>query len=991
MFRFILIIFIYFFIIYFSYSLKITEVYFDWTNEYIWIYSKDGFSWNVLISWAKKSNVKLNLNINKNREIIIWDYGIQNYFSWFKAVKTWESLLKIADTKAINIDLIYSWWKDNFFVKEDKVKKLNNKKTAFEKFFSWGKEIIQPVKKSVHMKESYVWNPWYVNIFSWWDINTWNSSSYLDCWYYLIKLDNEKGINDCNLFTGNIITCYIKPNFKNENVYSLSFTWNKDFTWITWFVDNNFYKTWESILLNSWNHIKAVWKYKNYYCTWNFYIDRIRQNDGQDNWKLLVNEIHAWNDKFWEYVELKSIWNISWNVLFKWFSRWDTTFSLFIKTYSWQIIVLAKSYSWFIYTWNILKVDKLNLKDNWWNLIIEKSGQVLDNVIYKNKNSRYYSYNSGNVRYFEKNWPSSPWFENFITDYYVKDTTKNYFCNVEFQSFNDWKLNLTSKVSDKKLCDKPYRQIWTYSWQVIIWICNPRPIQIGSWNKRISFQIFSWEKLLCKDMYNFFYNEKIVEKIKTLTGNTYKNLNCSIKIQWKDNYFFDRDLLNFISVVDNKEIQNSNTNYTCMYFLDDEKISDKCNPSSIRISPWLHNLKLSIMSKTWQTCQTIIPLNVPSLSKDDILKSFTISDFQNLITKLKIKYSDSSLKIITEPISYLYSISNQVSKLNSDELQQVVLAIKNKYKSSYTLKKIFNPIKFLYEKNDSSNEIKNCAKLDSENLKQLVEEIKNKYKSNSTLGKIFSPIKFLYETNKDLNKNFSKKIKFIKIVPNYSWNKDIVVLSWNLLTWLFVWTTHKKYKLSKYSLTWENYLFTGNFWIWNKAKCLNIYHSNNIIDSICYILKNDKYILIKPKNDIVFRWNYIIFDNQIIKNEPLINLKDKIKHAIKNIKKIFRKLKRENEKIKKKNQKTYSQLIKRLVQYNMCKIRYKQFTEESNQKYKKRYNEIIKKNEEIRQLKNFQIFLNSFIVYVKKYIPKDIYRQYLDSYKQVKLWKKIRF
>ena len=942
MFRFFLIIFTYFFIIGFSYSLKITEVYFDWSDEYIWIYSKNYFSWNIILSWAKKSNIKLKLNINKNKEIIIWDDGIQNYFSWFINFKTWLGL-SILDTKAMNIDLIYSWWKDNFFVSEDKVKKFNNTKTAFEKVFSWNKEIIQAVKKSMNMKKPYIWNPWYV---SWiFDSNESNNS-------WQKYLDNGKNFKDSTLFTWEFLTCFIKLNSKDKDIYNLSFTWNKNFTWIHWIIDNKFYKTWLSLSTLWWN-VKAVWNYKNYVCTWSFYIDKLTQNitqtNNKNNWELIVNEIHAWNNNFWEYVELKSIWDVSWNILFKWFSYWNSKISIPIKSFSWELIVLSKSYSWFVYTWNVLKVPKLSLTDNWWKLIIEKDGQALDNAIYKNKDSRYYSYSSGGIRYFKKAWPSSPWFKTFVTKYYK--TQASYNCNILYQSFNDWKLNLTSKVLDKNICDKPYKQIWTYSWWIITWTCNPYSINIKKWNQNIKFQIFSWKQLLCNDTYKFFYNEKIMENKKVIQEKTkinfWTHLNCSIKIQWKDNYFFAWEPLNFISVVNNKEIQNSNTNYTCTYFLDNKLLSNKCNPYSTNISAWLHNLKLSITSNTWLTCQTVVYLNVPELSKDYILNHFTISDFKDLITKLKYKYSDSSLKTIVESLSYLYNQENYISTLNSTELNQ------------------------------------------------LVENIKNKYKTNNTLKKIFDPIKFLYKDFKiGWNNNFIWNLNIVKVIPNYSWSKDIVILSWNLLTWLFIWTSHKKYFLSNYNLTWKNYLFIWNLWLTNKPKCINLYYKENVLDSICYInAKKWQYIknLIRTKDKVIFKDDYIIINNQLIENIPFIKLKEKIKDAINIIKKKFKELIYKNKKIKKNKEKIYEQLIKRLVQDNEYKNKYYTVKKQLKEKNKKKYYQLLEKDKEIRQLKNLKSFLKSFIVHIKKNIPKDIYRQYLDKYKQAILWKKIKF
>lgn len=971
-------IWIFFFIISFSYSLKLTEVYFDWSDEYVWIYSQNWFSWDIILSWAKKSNIQTYINIKPKEEIIIWDDGIQNYFSWFTDFKTWLTL-SISDAKAIDIDLMYSWdVVDNFYVPVDIVDQLNNQTTAFWKVFSWNNEIIKAVENPINMKDWYIWNPWYVE---------WISNN--------IQNNNK----DCNLTTWTILNCFIKLDSKDKDIYNMSFTWNKSFTWVNWFIDNKFYKTWLSLSTSSWWYIKAVWNYKNYTCTWSFYISKEINNwnnvNNTNNWNIILNEIHAWNKDIWEYVELKSFWNFSWNLIFSWFLRWDNTFTLPIQTYSWWILVLAKSYSWFVYTWNVIKVSNLSLKDNWWKLVIEKSGQVLDTVVYQDTSSRYYSYTSGDVRYFKKTWLDSPWFNFFVTKYYKKD--QSYDCDILYQSFKKWKLNLNSKVSDDTLCWDNYRQVWTYSWWTVTWTCNPPSITINNQNQQIFFNIFSWDKLLCKDTYNFFYNEDTQSNTTSQT-----NLNCSIQIQWKDTYFFSDELLNFISLVNDKEIQNSNTNYTCKYFLDDNLLSEKCNPSSKNISSWLHKLKLSISSNTWLTCQTTMDLNNPTLSKDYIVSSFTVDDFKDIMEKVKSKYSDTSLKNIIEPLSYLYNQENYIKSLNSTELKQLISNINNKYTSEYTLKNIFEPIKYLYEK-ELISDIDNCAKLNSYELSSLTKKVSEKYKTDSTLKRIYDPIRFLYEkennnfTWNDDKSDFTWNLHIIKLLPNPLWKdtwKESIVLSWDIIPWITIWTKTKKYILSNYSLTWNNYLFTWSFGFTNKAKCINLYKKENIIDTVCYVNAQEwKYInnLIRPTDKVLFKQNYIILDNKIIENKPFIDLKNKIKKAVKIIEKRFKNIISKNNKLKRDNDKLYQQFIKRLIQYYKYKNKYTNIKKTFIEKNKKKYKTIIEKNKKIKILKNINTFLKSFIVYSKKYIPKEYYRQYLDKYKQAIQWKKIRF
>lgn len=832
-----------FFVVSFSYSLKITEVYFDWRDEYIWLYSQEWFSWYIELSWAKNSNIKIFVDIKENEEIIIWDDDIQDYFSWFVTFSTWLSL-SIKDTQAIDIDLIYSGSVvDNFYVPKEKVDQFDDKTTSFHKIFSQNNEIIEEVKNPVNTTWNIVWNPWYVQ-YERQNIED-NENDWQDENQDYLNNDNQEKSDD-NTIQTKVLSCAIKLDSKQDNIYNLSFTWNVVYTWINWFIDNQFYGTWLT-LSSSWWYIKAVWHYDNHTCTWSFYID-----------------------------------------------------------------------------------------DN---------------------------------------------------------TEQTYNCNIIYQSFNDWKLDLDLKVSNEKLCWSDYKQVWNYSWSITTWTCNPYPMDVWRENQQIEFKIFSWENIVCKDTYNFFYQENNIETTIESTQNL-NTLNCSIKIQWKDNYFFANDNINFITLVNDKEIQNSNDNYTCTYTLNWEILSNKCNPHSKKLKPWLHNIKLSIISNTWLTCQTTLQLNMPELSKDYIINNFNISDFQDIMQSLKSKYVDSSLKKIIQPLDYLYSIENITSSLNSQKLKQFVEKIKNKYKSENTLKEIFSPIDYLYKK-EEIDDINYCAKLNSDQLKELTKKVSDKYKNNNTLEKIYEPIKFLY---KQEIKSFTWNLQIESILPNPMWKdswKEVIIISWTFWTWkLSVWDEKMKYILSNYSLTWQNYLFTWTFWLTNKWKCLNLYYEDIKVDSICYINSQEwKYItsFIKPSDDIIFKKDYIIVNNKIIENKPFVKLRKNVESKIDTIKHMFEDLKKENTKLKKDKEKMYKQIVKRLLQYNDYKKKYKTTKKELEEKNKEKYYKLIDKNNEIDKLNNIRIFLRSFIVHVKEYIPEEVYRQYLDNYKKVMLWEKVRF
>ena len=146
----------------FSINLKITEVYYDWRNEWIEITNVDNenFGWLLVLSWAKSTNVTVdNVYIKTWNSVVYWDKveGIINEWVVWKA-GLW---LSIADTKAIDIDLIYSWAiVDKFQVDIWEVKKYNNKKTSFERLYNWSWMSTQVDNDRISNVSGVIANPW---------------------------------------------------------------------------------------------------------------------------------------------------------------------------------------------------------------------------------------------------------------------------------------------------------------------------------------------------------------------------------------------------------------------------------------------------------------------------------------------------------------------------------------------------------------------------------------------------------------------------------------------------------------------------------------------------------------------------------------------------------------------------------------------------------------------------------------------------------------
>ena len=487
-------------------SIKVSEVYFDWNYEYLWIYNetKKNFSDEIIISWAKKNNTKLNIKINipAKTEIIIWDKNIEKYFSWYKPYKTWLSL-SFTDSSKINIEIFDNNWNllDNLFIPENIVEKYNNKNTAFEKILYKTWEIIQAIKTWINNATWYLVNPWFVQD------------------YKTDKNNNQSTWKNINYKTILCKVWYIL----SWDIYNFYFTGNFSPKKISWYINNKFVDNLDilSTWINQNSEINAIGYGSWFICTWTLLINlkKVEKDYTQKffTWTLKITEIHPKEDTFPEYIELRAIWNFSWNVIFSWLGRGNTNWQTHILLYSWNYLIIAKNLSWFKNT-NILEYKWISLMDKWETIkIISQSWTTLNKVNYPeiNKNQSYYP---------EKNKESIPtpgfWLD-FLKYYQIKNTKENKpSCKIVLQSYsisnNKLKINFSSKISDKNLCTSKYKQIWTYSWQVIsTWTCNPTYFYFSVWSWEINFQIqdSSWNTI-CSSTYNFIYMQN------TITENT---------------------------------------------------------------------------------------------------------------------------------------------------------------------------------------------------------------------------------------------------------------------------------------------------------------------------------------------------------------------------------------------------------------------------------------------------------------------------------------
>jgi len=160
-------------------DLHITEVYFDWYDEWIEITNR----WNIFFSgdlklvWASTTPIILsNIFLSTGQSVII---SQQEYFFVDQSVVILSGvMLTLQDETAITLSLIYSWnIIDTFQVQDSFVQIYNDQKTSFEKV-KYNSEIITTIStesRNFNIISGYIANPWttyfvwesVVNVSSW--------------------------------------------------------------------------------------------------------------------------------------------------------------------------------------------------------------------------------------------------------------------------------------------------------------------------------------------------------------------------------------------------------------------------------------------------------------------------------------------------------------------------------------------------------------------------------------------------------------------------------------------------------------------------------------------------------------------------------------------------------------------------------------------------------------------------------------------------------
>ncbi len=254
-------------------KLKITEIYFDWDDNWFEISNiwTEDFLWELTLNW--------NLNFTISAQIPAWVSKVfANNLAMFQ---TWENIEIISNNisfnnEQINIDLIRSWEiLDTFFAHESRVDYLQEAKTSFEKVWNW-----------TNWTTTYVW----LNLDRIYNTNRWiaaNPTKYFTVWENMKDVTKDR--NWTEVYTGENYTLPIDcDDFVTDYLIDIS----EIYYW------NEIYPSYVELKIND----KISSYYNNIVLSWTALQSpiSIRAKQMKANTFLLVTSNSTWYDEWWE-------------------------------------------------------------------------------------------------------------------------------------------------------------------------------------------------------------------------------------------------------------------------------------------------------------------------------------------------------------------------------------------------------------------------------------------------------------------------------------------------------------------------------------------------------------------------------------------------------------------------------------------------------------------------------------------------------------------
>lgn len=647
-------------------KLYVTEIFYDWTDEWIEVYnSGDVFNWNVSIKGIKSKNLDINLSLWTDEYIIIWDDLTNIVWSWNYMKWMW---LSITDTKWIDVSLIVSWSViDNFLINSDDVLFYNNKNNSFERIFSDKSEVFTATTNTriFNVTWSRIANPSKIHIESIEQTNI-DDNSACNSWYNdNLIMDLENLICKDNLWEEvlyNVLDLQFLEVFpKSDDQYpeyvviraNTDFNWIVDIVWL-WYWDAT--KSVELTML-SWDVVYLVWK-----DIW--LIDN--QNMIYIEWLNLAND--------WENIGMLTNWQSLDEIVY---SSIDESKSLiysyienWIRYFSNKQIPSLK-----VFSLEQIDPDQKDFDQQvacYENLVETENGKIIISEIYPFDD--YFNEYIEVYALWTYSWTvliDWLWHWSYAKEVAINLLSWNYLVISDWLSWfvNNQNLVLIDSVS---LTDAG--ELLTIFWQSGLVLDKVNYNNVHRWKSLYLSRYVLDNRFL--DTYWFpspWFDEKMLSYYEI--SDKKERYDCDIIIQ-NDFEFYDWNSINLMATVNWTELSNSQTLFKCEWTVITWDDSQKCNPSYfIFKSWWINDIQVDIYKENELVCTDSMQINYPQKS---IIKNWKEWYYKNLYTTWKNKYYElvDSLKLSGLSISKDGQIrSKKINDDNNFQLNQWILKI----------------------------------------------------------------------------------------------------------------------------------------------------------------------------------------------------------------------------------------------------------------------------------------------------------------------------
>jgi hypothetical protein len=357
---------------------------------------------------------------------------------------------------------------------------------------------------------------------------------------------------------------------------------------------------------------------------------------------------------------------------------------------AWADLIIADQLAGMIPSDAILLVPTVTLTNGGELLKVIVSGIVLDEVRYSGLVGAQSLtvtplYSGGAERLFTTNIPGSPPTTCAVLPSPVQLTGGLGQCDIKLNTMTylgtgSYSLSFQTVWQSLTECDNNVQLSWEW---LINWISHPisnckLDLQTQLWANIIEFKLYNEEgNLSCYDQFVFATNydlgivKQYVSSSSSSSGqsceaNPSNQTDCGLQFQWSKLGFFAGYGFNFVAVLNNKQLSNTQKSYKCSIDMGDGNFLDQCNPPIyIYQTPWVHTVSLDIIDKNTNQllCKTRTFVNAPIKKTEEI-------DWYTYWYALNTKLADYCSAVRLNPEEQ-YEIEEERPSCNSLSVQEM--------------------------------------------------------------------------------------------------------------------------------------------------------------------------------------------------------------------------------------------------------------------------------------------------------------------------------